>query len=90
MYPGLLLSLFGIILLFFDKSLLLKIAKYTLYLIIGAIGGNAMTQLDLFMISSEMGLNYAGIYTIASYMALSSIYPGVPLLLFLRRLQQQL
>ncbi len=61
---------------FFDKSLLLKIAKYTLYLIIGAIGGNAMTQLDLFMISSEMGLNYAGIYTIASYMAFVIDIPG--------------
>ena len=54
---------------FLDKELLTKIGKYTLFLLIGAIGGNIMAQLDLFMVSSEMGLNYAGIYTIVSYMA---------------------
>lgn len=55
---------------YLDKPLLTKIMKYTSYLIIGAIGGNIIGQLDIFMISSQMGLNYAGIYTIATYMAL--------------------
>ena len=61
---------------FLDKELLTKIGKYTLFLLIGAIGGNIMAQLDLFMVSSEMGLNYAGIYTIVSYMAFVIDIPG--------------
>lgn len=54
---------------FIDKKLAREILKYTLFLIIGAIGGNIIGQLDIFMVSSQMGLTYAGIYTIASYMA---------------------
>lgn len=54
---------------FIDKPLRAKIIKYTLFLIVGALGSNIAGQLDLFMVSSEMGLNYAGIYTIAFYMA---------------------
>lgn len=54
---------------FIDRGLATKILKYTLFLIVGAIGGNIIGQLDVFMVSSKMGLNYAGIYTIASYMA---------------------
>lgn len=54
---------------FWNKPLLTKIMKYTLFLVVGAIGGNIMMQLDLFMVSSQMGLKYAGIYTVATYMA---------------------
>lgn len=61
---------------FFDKELLKKIGHYTLFLIIGAIGGNIISQLDLFMVSSQMGLEYAGIYVIASYMAFVIEIPG--------------
>ena len=55
---------------YLDKLLLTKILKYTSFLIVGAIGGNIIGQLDIFMVSSQMGLNYVGIYTIATYMAL--------------------
>ncbi|MDE6451102.1 MAG: oligosaccharide flippase family protein, partial [Odoribacter sp.] len=54
---------------FIDKKLLKKISGYTLFLLIGALGSSITGQLDLFMVSSQMGLGYAGIYTIAFYMA---------------------
>lgn len=53
---------------FIDKNLRRDILRYTLVLIIGAVGGNIIPQLDIFMVSSNMGLEYAGIYTIAMYM----------------------
>lgn len=46
------------------------IMRYTLVLVLGAIGGNIIPQLDIFMVSSHMGLDYAGIYTIAMYMGM--------------------
>lgn len=54
---------------FIGRDLRKKILRYTLFLIVGALGGNVIAQLDLFMVSSEMGLDYAGIYTVAFYMA---------------------
>ena len=35
---------------------------------IGVIGGSITSRLDIFMVSAELGLNYAGIYSIAFYM----------------------
>lgn len=54
---------------FIDKPLRIKILKYTLFLITGTLGGTIISQLDVFMVSSQMGLSYTGIYTIAFYMA---------------------
>ncbi|WP_251621078.1 lipopolysaccharide biosynthesis protein [Odoribacter lunatus] len=54
---------------FIDRDLRKKILYYTLFLIVGAFGGSIMAQLDLFMVSSKMGLDYAGVYTVAFYMA---------------------
>ncbi len=54
---------------FFDKGLLKKISGYTLFLLIGALGSSITGQLDIFMVSSQMGLEFTGIYTIAFYMA---------------------
>ncbi len=54
---------------FFDKGLLRKISGYTLFLLIGALGNSITGQLDILMVSSQMGLEYTGIYTIAFYMA---------------------
>lgn len=54
---------------FINKPLRIKILKYTLFLIAGALSGNIMGQLDIFMVSSQMGFSFAGIYTIALYMA---------------------
>ncbi|MDD2436492.1 MAG: oligosaccharide flippase family protein [Massilibacteroides sp.] len=55
---------------FIDKPLKKTFFNYTLFLIIGAIGGNLISKIDLFMVSSQMGLNYAGIYSVAFYMAI--------------------
>lgn len=52
-----------------DKPLRIKIIKYTLFLIAGALGGTIINQLDVFMVSSQMGLSFTGVYTIAFYMA---------------------
>lgn len=54
---------------YIDRKLLIKIGKYTSFLVIAALSGNIINQLDIFMVSSELGLNHAGIYTIALYMA---------------------
>lgn len=53
---------------FIDKTLAHNILRYTLFLLIGALSGNIMAQLDIFMVTSQMGLEYTGIYTIAMYM----------------------
>ncbi len=46
-----------------------KYLKYTGFLLLAAVSGNIMSQLDLFMLSSVKGLYSAGVYTIALYMA---------------------
>lgn len=50
-----------------DKPLRWQFAKYTAYLVIGAIGGGIVGRLDLFMVSAKLGLDYAGVYRIAFY-----------------------
>ncbi|MDR3134125.1 MAG: oligosaccharide flippase family protein [Prevotellaceae bacterium] len=45
------------------------ILRYSLFLITGALGSTVLSKLDLFMITSQLGLSYAGIFTIAFYMA---------------------
>ncbi|MDR1601230.1 MAG: oligosaccharide flippase family protein, partial [Tannerella sp.] len=54
---------------FIDKPLRKKILAYTLFLLFSVLSGGILAQLDLFMISSELGLKYAGIYSIAFFMA---------------------
>jgi O-antigen/teichoic acid export membrane protein len=46
-----------------------KFLRYTLFLIVSAISGNIMGQLDLFMLSAERGMYSGGVYTIVLYMA---------------------
>lgn len=46
-----------------------EIGKYTAFLVVGSLGGSIISKLDLFMVSGQMGLDYAGIYTVAFYMA---------------------
>ncbi len=55
---------------FINKPLKKTFINYTIFLIIGALGGNLISKIDLFMVSSQMGLNYAGIYSVAFYMAI--------------------
>lgn len=54
---------------FIDPSLRSKIIRYTLFMILGTLGGGIIGQLDVFMVSSQMGLSFTGIYTIALYIA---------------------
>jgi O-antigen/teichoic acid export membrane protein len=54
---------------FIDSPLRKKIFSYTLILILGILSSGILAQLDLFMISSILGFDYAGIYSIALYIA---------------------
>lgn len=47
-----------------------SITRYTLFVIIGGIGGTMINKLDIIMVGSQLGLSSAGIFTIALYMAL--------------------
>jgi O-antigen/teichoic acid export membrane protein len=53
---------------FIDNPLKKKIRNYTLFLLLSALSGNILMQLDIFMVSGHLGLDYAGIYMIAFYM----------------------
>lgn len=55
---------------FIDNPLRRKIRNYTLFLILTALSGNLLSQLDLFMVTSQLGLDSAGIFSIAFYMAI--------------------
>lgn len=52
---------------FITPDLRKQVLNYTLVWIIGALGGNIVSRLDLFMVGSHLGLDYAGIYSIAFY-----------------------
>lgn len=54
---------------FIGKELAQKILCYQGFLILAAITGNIMNQLDLFMLSGLKGLYAGGIYTMVVYMA---------------------
>ena len=61
---------------FLNKELKSDIAKYTGVLVLGVIGGGLLYQLDLFMVSSQLGLNHAGIYSTAFYIAVAIEIPS--------------
>lgn len=50
-----------------DRELKRDFAGYTIFTVLSALGGNIIGRLDLFMVSSQMGMEYAGIYTIAFF-----------------------
>ena len=54
---------------FIDKPLRKKIKNYTLFLLLSAMSGSILGQLDLFMVGAMEGLSQAGIYTIMFFMA---------------------
>ncbi|MDR1416940.1 MAG: oligosaccharide flippase family protein, partial [Prevotellaceae bacterium] len=54
---------------FVSKPLRKDIFRYSLYLIVGALGESIIGKLDMFMVSSQLGLEYTGIFIIAFYMA---------------------
>ena len=53
---------------FISTDLRKQICSYTMVWMIGALGSNIVSRLDLFMVGSQLGLDYAGIYSIAFYM----------------------
>lgn len=52
---------------FVDKPLRKQVLYFTSIWIVGSLGANILSRLDLFMVGSELGLAYAGIYSIAFY-----------------------
>lgn len=54
---------------FVSPPLRKDICKYTGISTLGVLSGSITAHLDLFMVSAGMGLNYGGIYVVASYMA---------------------
>ncbi|MDR0368002.1 MAG: polysaccharide biosynthesis C-terminal domain-containing protein [Bacteroidales bacterium] len=52
---------------YIDKKLRTDIGSYTLFLIIASLGTTVTPMLNTFFISSKMGLDYNGIFTIAMY-----------------------
>lgn len=50
-----------------DKGVKRDFTHYTLFTLMSALGGSIISRLDIFMVSSQMGLNYSGIYTIAFF-----------------------
>lgn len=61
---------------FVSPSLRNDARNYTLILMIGAIGGSIVSKIDIFMISSEMGLDYTAVYTIAFFMVATIDIPA--------------
>lgn len=51
------------------KKLRKDFLSYTSLIVIGSLGGSLISKIDTFMVSSNLGLSYTGIYTIALYMA---------------------
>ncbi|MDR2813368.1 MAG: oligosaccharide flippase family protein [Prevotellaceae bacterium] len=54
---------------FISKPLRRDIFRYSMFLIVGTLGGSILVRLDLFMVSSQLGLEHAGVFTIAFYIA---------------------
>lgn len=54
---------------YINKPLRRDIFRYSMFLIVSALAGTILGKLDLFMISSFIGLDSAGIYTIAFFIA---------------------
>lgn len=52
-----------------SKPLRKDIGRYTFFMILGAFSGSILNKLDFFMVSGDMGLDYAGIFIIALQMA---------------------
>lgn len=50
---------------FIDKSLRKDFFSYSSLLVIGSLGGTLISKVDTFMVSSNLGLGYAAIYTLA-------------------------
>lgn len=54
---------------FIDKNLKKNFLSYTSIVLLGSLSGTLISRIDLFMVTSGIGLAAAGVYTIAFYMA---------------------
>lgn len=52
-----------------EKPVRKSFVSYTSLIVIGSLGGTLISRIDTFMVSSNLGLSYAGVYAIALYMA---------------------
>lgn len=50
-----------------DREVQYDFRNYTLFTVLSAMGSSIVQRLDLFMVSSELGLDSAGVYTIAFF-----------------------
>lgn len=50
-----------------DKAIQKDFIRYTSLTLLSALGSTAVSRIDLFMVSGEMGLSFGGIYTIAFF-----------------------
>ncbi|MDY0014981.1 MAG: polysaccharide biosynthesis protein [Bacteroidales bacterium] len=55
---------------FITKTLRKDFLFYTSFLVLAAISGSIMGKIDVFLVSSKMGLDFTGIYSIAFYIAI--------------------
>lgn len=53
---------------FVGKKLRKDFFSYTSLIVIGSLGGTLISKVDTFMVSSNLGLEYAAVYTLAFYM----------------------
>lgn len=51
-----------------ERSVRRDFFSYTGLIMLAALGGNLVGRLDLFMVSSQMGFDYGGIYSVAFFM----------------------
>lgn len=54
---------------FLTTDLKRKLCNYSLFLVLGGIGGAVVGKIDVFMVGGQLGLDYSGIYSVAMYMA---------------------
>lgn len=54
---------------FITKALRKDFLLYTSFLVLAAVSGGIMNKVDVFLVSSQMGLEFTGIYSIAFYIA---------------------
>lgn len=61
------------------KDLLKEILRYGIYIFMGSVSGLVASKIDIMMVSSYSGLNFAGIYSIAFFMGTIIEIPRRPI-----------
>ena len=61
---------------YIEKPLKIKIRNYTFFLLLTALCANILPVLGFFMVSGQLGLDYAGIFSVALYMGAAVDIPS--------------